>query len=124
MLAREKWQIQTIAVLERVFGERVRQRSLHGEAMKDLPDGVGPDESWTAPLAGEWILDAEAVQRVFRQDYEEASQRGELTRMHIVREEISEAFECDPDSPEFVEEILQVAALCVQWAEIKMEETR
>lgn len=122
MLAREKWQVNTIRVLEKVFEERVRQRSIHGEAFRALPDGTGPETVWTGPLAGESTLDARSVQELFRKEYEEVSELGALTRMHITREEVAEAFECDPDSPEFVDEILQVAALCVQWAEIKLEE--
>lgn len=128
MLAREKWQIQTIAVLERVFGERVRQHEKFGGAMSLLPDGIGPEAEWLAPVVDEVNhvltshLSAAQIQVLFREEYEEAEQTETLTRMHILREELGEALECDPDSPEFVEEILQVAALCVQWAEIKMEE--
>lgn len=120
MLAREKWQIKTIEVLERVFEERKAQFKKHGEAMRDLPGGTGPDSTWLAPLAGEWVLDAKTIQEVLRKEYEEASAAGQLTRMHLVREELAEAFELDEDDPEFVDEILQVAALCVQWAEYKL----
>lgn len=122
MLAREKWQIKTIEVLERVFEERKRQIAKHGEAMRDLPDGIGPDTEWLRPLAKD---DATTVQMEFRGDYdtrraEPGGGYGQLTRMHLVREELAEAFECHGDSPEFVDEILQVAALCVQWAEYKL----
>jgi hypothetical protein len=122
MLAREKWQIGTIAVLERVFSERVAQMKKHGDAMRALPGGTGPDSTWLAPLGGEWILDAESIQKLLRQEYEEASEAGQLTRMHLVREELAEAFELDENDPEFIDEILQVAALCVQWAEYLLEE--
>lgn len=122
MLAREKWQVGTMRVLERVFEERVRQTEIHGHAMRALPDGVGPETCWTAPLAHEGMLNAASVQRLFREEYEAASGGSVLTRMHLIREELAEAFECDPDSPEFIDEILQVAALCVQWAEYKIEE--
>ena len=118
MLAKEKWQIKTIAVLERVFEERVRQRAKHGEAMRDLPDGTGPNEEWLAGVVG--AIPARHVQEDFRSDYEKTSANGELTRMHLVREELAEAFELDGDDPAFVDEILQVAALCVQWAEYKL----
>jgi hypothetical protein len=123
MLAREKWQIKTIAVLERVFEERVRQMAKHGAAMEALPDGTGPEVPWLAPVSP---LAADDVEVAFRNDYE--SHRGAehtdgdapLTRMHLVREELAEAFELDGDDPAFVHEILQVAALCVQWAEYKI----
>lgn len=117
MLAREKWQIKTIAVLEKVFEERCRQIAKHGEAMRDLPDGTGPEESWLEPIAD---VSGEKAQIEFRRDYEKSTARDTLTRMHLVREELAEAFELDGDDPEFVAEILQVAALCVQWAEYKI----
>ena len=120
MLAREKWQIRTIAVLEKVFQERCRQVEKHGHAMLALPDGTGPGVEWV-PLPGVACFDAERIQEEFRGDYERAEERGELTRMHLIREELAEAFELDADDPEFIDEILQVAALCVQWAEYKME---
>ena len=117
MLAKEKWQIKTIAALERVFQERCRQRELHGEAMRDLPDGTGPDVPWLRPVD---YTDAETLQKQLREGYEKASEQGVLTRMHLVREEFAEAIELEGDDPAFVDEILQVAALCVQWAEYKL----
>jgi len=118
MLAKEPWQINTIKVLDMVFEERVRQIKKHGEAMRDLPDGTGPEESWLIPFSGNT---ADDIQEGFREDYEERTDRGQLTRMHLVREELAEAFELDGDDPEFLAEIIQVAALCVQWAEYKLE---
>jgi hypothetical protein len=117
MLAREKWQIKTIAVLERVFDERVRQMEKHGAAMESLPDGTGPDVNWLRPI--DFSSTAENTESLFRLDYELSEADGKLTRMHLIREELAEAFKEDPDSPEFVKEILEVAALCVQWAEYK-----
>lgn len=135
MLAREKWQILTIRVLEMVFEERCRQIEKHGEAMRALPDGTGPDVTWIPALRPGLqpgpgqptpLATAKEIQVLFREEYdrlrgdaEEPSKR--LTRMHLVREELAEAFELDGDDPEFVGEILQVAALCVQWAEYKLE---
>ena len=123
MLAREKWQVGTMRVLERVFEERCRQTEIHGHAMRALPDFPGPHNHWLADTSTTLhLLNAREIQQVFRVEYEEASEEGRLTRMHLIREELAEAFECDPDSPEFIDEILQVAALCVQWAEYKIEE--
>lgn len=124
MLAREKWQVATIQVLERVFEERKRQMAKHGGAMGTLPDGTGPDVEWLQPVTS---LQAKSVQEEFRQEYERHRVRADdpeeqLTRMHLVREELAEAFELEGDDPDFVDEILQVAALCVQWAEYKLEE--
>lgn len=117
MLAKEKWQVKTIEVLERVFEERVRQVAQYGHN-EDLADGTGPDEQWLSPLNGNR---AEEVQMWFRKDYEKhEEQTGKPTWMHLVREELAEAFELEGDDPAFVDEILQVAALCVSWAEKKL----
>lgn len=129
MLAREKWQITTIKVLEMVFEERCRQIKKHAEAMRALPDGTGPDVEWLGPKFSEYEpASARDIQIAFREEYEGLrgaenpdGECGQLTRMHLVREELAEAFELDGDDPEFVSEILQVAALCVQWAEYKVE---
>lgn len=128
MLAREKWQVKTIKVLEKVFEERCAQMKKHGDAMAHLPDGTGPAVEWLEPLSERTAL---MIQKEFRQDYtahrgseNPDGQFGQLTRMHLVREELAEAFELDGDDPAFVDEILQVAALCVQWAEYKLEDTK
>lgn len=124
MLAKQKWQVKTIAVLEEVFQERLRQFEKHGDAMAHLPDGTGPREPWLAGVTKS--LSAIEIEEWFRSEYESRrgaenpdGQFGQLTRMHLVREEIAEAFKEHGDSPEFRAEILQVAALCVQWAEYK-----
>jgi len=125
MLAREKWQIKTIRVLEMVFEERKRQMEKHGDAMLHLPDGTGPDVRWLAGAAPD--ATAKDIQAIFRAEYESLrgaenpdGRFGQLTRLHLVREELAEAFELAGDDPEFISEILQVAALCVQWAEYKV----
>lgn len=125
MLAREKWQIKTIAVLERVFEERQRQVLVYGHN-EDLEDGTGPDVGWCDPVVdvagGAGPVPAEEVQEIFRDNYNGFADRtGKPTWMHLVREEIAEAFELSGDDPAFVEEILQVAALCVSWAEKKVD---
>lgn len=126
MLAREKWQVRTIQVLEMVFKERVDQMRKHGDAMTHLPDGTGPDVPWLDPVVdvalGSGPVPAKEIQEILRADYDGASLVKRLTRMHLVREELAEAFELNGDDPSFIDEILQVAALCVQWAEIKLDE--
>lgn len=121
MLAREKWQIKTIAVLERVFEERCRQVAQYGHN-ENLRDGTGPGANWLFPLA---VERADEIQEIFRKDYvNHEAVMGAPTWMHLVREELAEAFELSADDPAFVDEILQVAALCVSWAEKKIESTR
>lgn len=121
MIAKEKWQVRTIKVLDMVFAERVSQLAKHGEAMRELPDGTGPEVRWA-----EDERTAEELQEHFRREYDvcravPGEQYGQLTRMHLVREELAEAFELEGDDPEFLKEIIQVAALFVQWAEYKLE---
>ena len=114
MMARERWQVATIAVLERVFDERVRQVAQYGDN-SNLEDGTGPDSMWLSPLASNH---ADDIQVAFRHDYEDhEEQEGLPTWMHLIREEVAEAFQED-DPERLTAELLQVAALCVSWVEI------
>jgi hypothetical protein len=124
MMPRTPEQRHTMKVLDMVFEERQRQNAKHGDAMLHLPDGTGPGVQWLHPLCG---APANDIQSILRDEYtgrrgaeNPEGQYGQLTKMHLVREEIAEAFELHGDDPEFVTEILQVAALCVQWAEYKL----
>jgi len=113
LLAREKWQIKTIAILERVFEERVRQVAQYGHN-DDLEDGTGPNVEWLWPVSDLNATEAEADFRAEYERYEQAKDRP--TWMHLVREELAESFaESDPER--LSEELLQVAALCVSWVE-------
>lgn len=113
MLAREKWQIETLKVLEEVFEERKRQVARYGHN-DDKADGTGPRVPWLAPL-----LETEAVgiEAWLREEYEENGGDEGADWMRLVREELAEVFASDPDSEEMDEELLQVAALCVSWVE-------
>lgn len=112
MIAKQKWQIRTIAVLENVFEERLRQVERYGHN-EGLEDGTGPDVQWLP----DDIDSATRIEVEFRRDYEmHKAEHGAPTWMHLVREEIAEAFmETDPDRLEA--ELTQVAALCVSWVE-------
>lgn len=114
MLAREKWQIETISVLDEVFEERKRQVARYG-FNTDLEDGVGAYETPWLPLTDRPAAEVEAE---FRRDYEDfESSTGFPTWAHLVREEVAEAF--TEDDPEKLQaELLQVAALCVSWVEV------
>lgn len=113
MLARERWQVATIRVLERVFEERCRQVGQYG-FNRNLEDGTGPEVQWLKPFS-DWP--ATDVEVGFRNDYEyREKQTGLPTWLDLVREELAEsALETDPDR--LSEELLQVAALCVSWVE-------
>jgi hypothetical protein len=162
MLAKEKWQIKTIAALELVFEERIAQMKKHGDAMRHLSDGTGPGVRWISAGCGEVVDDkgepvcsvhdylwpegqsvcngalnsfeemgledgtATDIQVAFRKEYDRL--RGDapdpsdqLTRMHLVREELAETFELEGNDPRFIAEAIQVAALLVQWVEYKLE---
>ena len=115
MLAREKWQVKTLQVLEKVFEERCRQVARYGHN-EDLEDGFGPDERpWLQPLNANTNKEIEVW---FRKDYEGfEAVTGQPTWMHLIREELAEMFCEEPDSQEAADEAIQVAALLVSWAE-------
>jgi hypothetical protein len=107
---------RTNEVLLDVYAERVRQEERYGHVNDKFRDGTGPLAQWL-PGEAEGHLTATDIQEVFRLDYEkfEAS-AGLPTWMHLVREEVAEAFqESDPERLD--EELIQVAALCVSWVE-------
>ena len=113
MLAKEKWQIETIAVLDEVFDERVRQVARYGQN-DDLDNGTGPDAEWLTPFTTDTATD---IEENLRAEYEASEKKtGKPTWMHLIREEIAEAFQED-DPERLAEELTQVAALCVSWVE-------
>ena len=113
MLAKAKWQISTIQVLEDVFSERLRQVAKYGHN-DECADGSGPETRWLLPLSSVSAAEAQAALRGSYEAFEEET--GTPTWVHLVLEEVCEAFEAStPDRLE--EELLQVAALCVSWVE-------
>lgn len=116
MLAKEKWQIKTIRVLDQVFDERLRQVARYGHN-EHLQDGTGPESEWLQPISSR---SADNIQSQFRQEYElHEAMEGMPTWMHLIREEIAEAFEAEDDEA-LCRELIQVAALCVSWVEKKV----
>lgn len=112
-MARQRWQIATIGVLEDVFAERCRQVDRYGHNVENA-DGTGPETRWLLPFTG---LSAKEIEADFRAEYEDFEEEtGAPTWVHLVREELAEAFaESDPDRLQ--EELIQVAALCTSWVE-------
>lgn len=100
----------TAAVLVEVSNERERQFTQYG-TNDDLLDGTGPGVTWLRPLASTWPADQ--VERNFRRDYE---LQPAITWMHLVREEVAEAF-MEDDPVKLRSELIQVAALAVSWIE-------
>lgn len=113
MLAKQKWQVDTIAVLEEVFAERLRQYEQYGHNA-DLEDGTGPETRWLLPFTSDG---ADTIERELRADYEHYEEEaGRPTWVHLVREELAEVFTED-DPAKMEDELIQVAALCVSWVE-------
>lgn len=106
---------RTRAVLDLVLAEREAQEVRYGAANVHVEDGTGPNVRWLAPLS---FTVATRVQELLRFDYEKhEAEHGAPTWMHLVREELAEAFELEPSDPRLAEELVQVAALCVSWVE-------
>jgi hypothetical protein len=117
MLAREKWQIETLKVLEEVFEERKRQVARYGHNY-DKADGTGPGVRWMALTSLNLDLrTAEEIEAAFRAEYELNGGDEGADWMRLVREELAEVFASDPDSEAMDDELIQVAALCVSWVE-------
>ena len=103
---------QTVHVLNDVKAERARQFAKYG-TNSDLEDGTG-DVQWLLPLSIEY---APHIQDSLRVDYEAyEAVTGLPTWMHMVREEVAEAFS-ETEPARLREELLQVAALAVSWIE-------
>ena len=104
---------RTREVLERVFLERQAQEVRYGPQNELILDGSGPDTAWLLPFTG---ASAVSIQERLRKDYEDFEDEEPITWVHLVREEIAEAFQED-DPVRLAEELIQVAALCVSWVE-------
>lgn len=104
---------RTRAVLEKVFEHRQIQEARYGAENEKCEDGTGPDVRWLIPFTS---LPATKIQQDLRVDYEDYEDEAPVTWVHLVREEIAEAFQED-DPERLAEELIQVAALCVSWVE-------
>jgi hypothetical protein len=107
----------TDLVLGLVRKEREAQEARYGDVNHLLVSGTGPDTRWLLPYT---MQPATTIQEVLREDYEDWEQEALPTWAHLVREEVAEAFQ-EADGPALVEELIQVAALCVSWAERLIE---
>lgn len=105
--------IRTRAVLERVFLERQAQEVRYGGANLTTQSGSGPGTRWLEPYTTD---SASTIQEKLRTDYEGFEDEAPVTWVHLVREEIAEAFQED-DPARLSAELIQVAALCVSWVE-------
>lgn len=101
-----------LTVTREVIEERVRQHAKWGE--QNHPNGTGPNklpmptgsDSWAAAIAAERLSLLTNC----------ATQVGHVTWLHILREEVFEAF-AESDPAKLRAELIQVAAVAVQWVE-------
>lgn len=102
-------------VLLMVLKERRAQERRYGDVNKTTKAGTGPDTRWLMPYTAD---SAVTIQRKLREDYELFEEETKsVTWVHLIREELAEAFELDPSEPELITELVQVAALCVSFIE-------
>jgi hypothetical protein len=110
---RETTPDRTRLVLGLVFAERQAQESRYGRENLTTQSGTGPETCWLGPYTGD---SADEIQVALRWDYDEYADEAPVTWVHLVREEIAEAFQ-ESDPTRLAEELIQVAALCVSWVE-------
>ena len=99
-------------VLLEVADERVRQTAKWGQ--QDHPNGTGPSKLPMPYGSGSWTAAVAALH--LKLTTESASQAGLCTWLHILREEVFEAF-AEKDAAKLRAELIQVAAVAVQWVE-------
>lgn len=106
-------QCQTLDVLAEVSAERAQQFDQYS-TNENLEDGTGPNAVWVSPIT---YWSASHIEKMFREDYETyEALTGAPTWMHLVREEVAEAF-AETDQERLRAELIQLAALCVSWVE-------
>ena len=104
---------QTELVLEEVLEERARQFAKYG-SNGDIVSGAGSATRWLGPFTYDSATQIEQALRADYEDYED--ELGAPTWVHLIREEVAEAF-AEGDWQLRRAELLQVAALCVSWVE-------
>lgn len=101
----------THKVLLDVWEERRRQDARYDNSATPL--GFGPSTCWLLPYTTDT---ASTIEGELRVDYMEYEDEAPVTWLHLIREEVAEAFaESDPEL--LRAELLQVAALCVSAVE-------
>lgn len=103
----------TLEVLGDVAIERLRQFRLHGDNMKQR-SGTGPGVRWLKNTGVHGWTDATGIEQRVRSAYEQTW--GMVTWLQIALEEFTEV--AQEDDPEKLQvELIQLAAVCVSWAE-------
>jgi len=100
------------AVLAEVLAERVRQIAKHG-VQSHLPDGTGPQKRLVGASHAELEVWMKARTKAASQN---EGGNGSITFEHILTEEWAEAI-AEDDPVKLRAELVQVAAVAVQWIE-------
>ena len=91
-----------------LFGVRIeREQQDHKWGEQNHPDGTGSDLQVMGRSAGAWSV-------LLRQDCQAAADRGDVTWFKVLLEEVFEAG-AETDSKRLMEELFQIAAVCVAW---------
>lgn len=101
-----------IDVINDVLAEREKQDAKWGE--QNHPNGTGPNKLPMPYNSGSWSASFAAEQLTIMTNA--AAESGYVTFLHILREEVFEAF-AEDDPAKLRAELIQVAAVAVQWAE-------
>lgn len=97
-----------IDVINDVLAERDKQDVKWGE--QNHPNGTGPKLVWAYSGPAEYVRD------VARSETDRMASEGFVTFRDILLEEVAEAF-AEEDPAKLRTELIQVAAVAVQWAE-------
>lgn len=118
------WVTGCLDVLQAVLEERVRQVARYG-LNDECEDGTGSGVRWLAYTDINLDLrTAKEIEAAFRAEYEKYEKRHGLpTWMHLIREEMAEAF-AEDDLEKRNAEATQVAALLVSWIEATVRRGR
>lgn len=106
---------ETEDVLIEVANERVRQDEKWGE--QNHPNGTG--KNWVdeiVPAFGWNDTPSDHAANLAKRATDRAALKKKLTWMDILREEVAEAF-AETDSENLRMELIQVAAVAIQWVE-------
>jgi hypothetical protein len=111
------WLPGCLDVLQRLLEERLRQVARYG-LNDECEDGTGSSSHWLADTEfSDRRLSAAETEQSFREDYGTyEDQHGLPTWMHLIREEVAEAF-AEDDLTKRNAEAIQAAALFVSWVE-------
>jgi hypothetical protein len=80
------------------------------------PNGTGPAIAWVDLGDEIWSDDAELLVEKYRNETERHAEVGSLAWMHILREEIAEAF-AESDPRKLRAELVQAGAVIASWVE-------